>query len=282
MADIVVQFEGTVYENGYGQIAKKVMTDKTLHIYAKAIYSYLVSFAGSKDESFPSVSRMMQDLGIKSEDTLYKYRNQLVKAGYITIKHGERLQGKFYNNIYKINTIPTPIAEKEPYPTKSGMVSPYPISSSTVTSSTVKSSTNNNNLSIKTNSNKNIKKQQQGPSVVIFDTSQKSAIQKELHGIGIKVEEKEMDNWLKKHELGYILEKITILHNAKDKPSLRALRAAIRDDWQRNDTEVSPVKKSASERQYGSQLVSSPIVQPDKYEKFYKLYEKAKNKDNFN
>ena len=31
MAEIVVQFEGTVYENGYGQIAKKVMRDKSIH-----------------------------------------------------------------------------------------------------------------------------------------------------------------------------------------------------------------------------------------------------------
>ena len=107
--------------------------------------------------------------------------------------------------------------------------------------------------------------------------SQKSAIQKALHGIGVKIQNKEIDSWLEKHELGYILEKITILRNAKNKPSLRALRAAIRDDWQPNDTKGSSTQKNAPERQFGAQKTSSTAyVQPGKYERFYEMFEKAK------
>ena len=113
--------------------------------------------------------------------------------------------------------------------------------------------------------------------VVDPSQSQKAAIQKALHRIGIKVEEKEIETWLGKHEVGYILEKIAILRNAKDKPSLRALRAAIRDDWQPNDTKESSTQKNAPERQFGAQKTSSTAyVQPDKYERFYEMFEKAK------
>lgn len=138
MADLVVQFRGTVYENGYGQIAQKVMRDKSIHAVAKAIYAYLVSFAGQDGSAFPSVELMMDELGIKSDDTFYKYRKQLISAGYITIEQQQRVKGQFYNNVY--------IIEITPSPKKSGTVTPHPKLSSAVMSSTTKSGTTSNNL----------------------------------------------------------------------------------------------------------------------------------------
>ena len=38
---------GTIYENGYGLIAQKVMRDKDLSPVAKSIYAYICSFAGA-------------------------------------------------------------------------------------------------------------------------------------------------------------------------------------------------------------------------------------------
>ena len=42
----VIQFEGTIYENGYGLLAQKVMRDKDLPKQSKLIYAYMCSFAG--------------------------------------------------------------------------------------------------------------------------------------------------------------------------------------------------------------------------------------------
>lgn len=156
--DKVFQLIGTIYEDGYGLLAQKVMRDKDLSSKAKLIYAYLCSFAGMNSTgertAFPSVKLICNELGIKSDDTFYKHRKQLIEKGYITIEK-QRKQGNFYNNIYYINAVPS-IAKKEkeekiiPYPNKSGMP-PYPNKSSTVKSSTVKSGTNNNNL-LKNNS----------------------------------------------------------------------------------------------------------------------------------
>jgi hypothetical protein len=150
--DAVIQFSGTIYEDGYGLIAQKVMRDSNISPTAKAIYAYLCSFAGvGKDgerTAFPGVTLMMKDLGIKSDDTFYKYKKELVDAGYVTIKK-ERDKGKFERNLYLINAVPVEVPQEEkPHPKISGMDSPYPKSSDTVKSSTTKQGTNSNRFTI--------------------------------------------------------------------------------------------------------------------------------------
>lgn len=280
MAEIVVQFEGTVYENGYGQIAKKVMRDKSIHAVSKAIYAYLVSYAGSKDNSFPSVQLMMDELGIKSEDTFYKYRNQLIKAGYITV-HKEREEGRFDNNVYKIATVPVPAilteGEKSPYPKKSGTV-PYPKFSSTVKSSTTKLGANNNSLLITTDSNKNNQKQQhENPTKTVEQKSVvvgiEFSISEGLEQIGVMVSEQELQKWISKYGAIYVLEKIEVVKGMTTTAPLRTLRAAIRDNWIVNvGASTKNNSKGISERL--ERVV--PAVQPGKYERFYQVYGKNK------
>lgn len=105
----MIDFRGTVYENGYGQVSQQVMRDKSIHAVAKAFYAYLCAYAGSniKDdrEAFPSVKTIMEDLGIKSEDTFLKYRKQLIDAGYLDIEQQKSQDGKFNRNIYVIRLI---------------------------------------------------------------------------------------------------------------------------------------------------------------------------------
>ena len=265
MAEIVVQFEGTVYENGYGQIAKKVMRDKSIHAVSKAIYAYLVSYAGSKDNSFPSVQLMMDELGIKSEDTFYKYRNQLIKAGYITV-HKEREEGRFDNNVYKIATVPVPAilteGEKSPYPKKSGTV-PYPKFSSTVKSSTTKLGANKNNQ----------KQQHENPTKTVEQKSVvvgiEFSISEGLEQIGVMVSEQELQKWISKYGAIYVLEKIEVVKGMTTTAPLRTLRAAIRDNWIVNvGASTKNNSKGISERL--ERVV--PAVQPGKYERFYRVY----------
>jgi hypothetical protein len=106
----VIQFRGTVYENGYGQVAQRVMRDKTIERDAKALYAYLCSFAGVsavlEDEryAYPTIKTIMEELGFKSDKTFYKYRKQLIDAGYITIEQ-KKEHGKFDRNIYYIEAV---------------------------------------------------------------------------------------------------------------------------------------------------------------------------------
>lgn len=94
-----IELEG-VLENGYGIIPKKVMQDKDLSIQAKGVYSYLCSFSGKGNDSFPSRNKITHDLHI-SNNSLGKYLNELKGKRYIEVKQIKE-NGKFSNNIYKI------------------------------------------------------------------------------------------------------------------------------------------------------------------------------------
>jgi hypothetical protein len=135
--DSVIQFEGTVYENGYGLIAQKVMRDKSLPKQSKLIYAYMCSFAavGNNGErtAFPSVSLQCGELGM-TKDTYYKWRQPLIDRGYIKISKQRQEGAKFDNNVYSIMAVPVPLAiektdESEgnyPCPKNSDTVKPCP------------------------------------------------------------------------------------------------------------------------------------------------------------
>lgn len=95
-------FKGTILENGYGYIPQAVMRDKTLSPYAKALYSYFMSFAGKNMTAFPSVKTICLELGFGSDNTYYKYLNQLKNRGLISSKPTKTTQGKFDRTVYKI------------------------------------------------------------------------------------------------------------------------------------------------------------------------------------
>lgn len=105
--DKLIQFKGTIYENGYGLIAKKVMKDSSLSLSSKAIYSYLCSYAGNESSAFPSVKLIKHELGI-SKDTFYKYIKELINKGYIIITQERGEKGKFSHNVYSIEVSPSP------------------------------------------------------------------------------------------------------------------------------------------------------------------------------
>lgn len=96
-----IKLEG-VLSKGYGTIAKLVMKDKNLTIEAKAIYSYLCSYAGAGESAFPSVDLIVSDLNI-SENRFFKHRKCLVDNGYISIERNKTSNG-WSNNIYTIHS----------------------------------------------------------------------------------------------------------------------------------------------------------------------------------
>lgn len=113
----IEQFKNTVYEQGYGTVAKKVMQDKSLSVGAKALYAYLCSYAWGKDESYPTVQSITDDLGI-SEKSFARYRKELEESGYITVTF-RNIKGQ-NRNVYTLNSTPVKSSgEKKTTPSKS-------------------------------------------------------------------------------------------------------------------------------------------------------------------
>jgi hypothetical protein len=101
--------QGSIFEKGYGSIAKKVMEDKSLSIEAKAIYAYFCSYTGSGDVSFPSVQRICTDLCI-GRNRFYQHMTKLVDMGYIKKEQKHDDKGHKTNNEYELVYIPKPKA----------------------------------------------------------------------------------------------------------------------------------------------------------------------------
>lgn len=131
--------KGSIYENGYGIVAKKVMTDEDLGTTAKAIYSLLCTYgdATNNNYAYPSIQYMADKLNIH-KDTLYKYLDQLIEKDYIR-KHKHKEKGKFARNEYEIVVMP----ENSPFPNSSDTVSSYTENAETINTS-FKSTKNNN------------------------------------------------------------------------------------------------------------------------------------------
>lgn len=91
----------SIFAEGYGTIAKKVMRDKRLSPEAKAIYSYICSFAGAGKSAFPGAELMMEELQM-SEKRFYKHRKMLIDYRYITIIKN-RNENRRDNNTYFIS-----------------------------------------------------------------------------------------------------------------------------------------------------------------------------------
>lgn len=120
----------------YGILPKNVMKEPNLNIQAKAIYAYLIAYAGNKGAAFPSAELMRHELGI-GKDTFYKYMKELKELGYVSIDK-EKDKGKFKHNIYYLQSTPCPKS--------SDTVLPDTESSDTEISDTNNNSFNNNNL----------------------------------------------------------------------------------------------------------------------------------------
>lgn len=100
----VLRVQG-VNANGYGLLPKIPMQDKRLTPMAKLIYAYFCSFAGAGNTAFPSVKKIMFDLGIKDIHTFSKHRNVLVQYGYIAFEQKVE-KGMFKSNIYTLISNP--------------------------------------------------------------------------------------------------------------------------------------------------------------------------------
>ncbi|WP_270943232.1 helix-turn-helix domain-containing protein [Romboutsia lituseburensis] len=103
----LIENDAIVYENtslqsfGYGIISKYVVAMKGLSLQAKGVYSYLIAYAGNDKQTYPSQSRMCDELGIKKVDTLRKYIKELQMHGLIKV-YKTKKGNIHYKNVYVI------------------------------------------------------------------------------------------------------------------------------------------------------------------------------------
>lgn len=105
----LLQVEG-VMSQGYGIMPKVVMRDRRLTVDAKAIYAYMVSFAGAGQTAFPKRATILADLCM-SKTSFYKHFQLLLEHDYIRINRQKRgnLLGR---NIYTLVMTPRQVEMK--------------------------------------------------------------------------------------------------------------------------------------------------------------------------
>ncbi|MDT2850191.1 helix-turn-helix domain-containing protein [Vagococcus carniphilus] len=104
-----------INSQGYGIMPKMIMQDKRLTIESKAIYAYLVSYAGAGTSAFPGLKRILSDLCI-SENRFYRHRKLLIDCGYISVNAIRNEKKVIIKNIYTLHSNPEKIgnsSEKE-------------------------------------------------------------------------------------------------------------------------------------------------------------------------
>ena len=145
----ILEVQG-INAKGFGTIAKMVMLDQRLSIEAKAIYSYFCSYAGGGNSAFPSVSKIIYDLGV-SKTRYYKHFKLLTECGYISVRRNKQEGNKFDNNIYTLNF--NPVAQEVPCPQNEETEKPCPHFGDTGNEDT---NINNHNINNLLNNNNNV------------------------------------------------------------------------------------------------------------------------------
>lgn len=115
------------------------MTDKSLSVAAKGLYSYLAVFCNAERECYPSRERIADELGI-TKDYLGKLLRELVNIGVLEITHEKAAGGRFSRNRYRLTDPPCLVSPDTVSP---DTVSPGTVSPGTVSPGTVSQDANN-------------------------------------------------------------------------------------------------------------------------------------------
>ncbi|WP_227766331.1 helix-turn-helix domain-containing protein [Zhaonella formicivorans] len=269
MADLL-RVEG-IYSQGFGMLSKKIMRDRRIHVIAKSIYAYIITYAGAGETAFPGREMICSDLGI-NKNTYTKYLGQLKDYDYVRIEQSVGEKGTFGNNIFTIVSIPA-FPENEIHPnwqkekenaklknktvsqeighgnTTEQDVQPCPISPYTV-----KWDTNNNNIfnnnNIYNNNNdldtnylldNNEAAQEQEKVVVVVENTPEQKPEKEPLVSEVRealceidpelVDESHVEIW-KKYEPEKILQAVAVLKQQKQVESVTGfLIKALENGW---------------------------------------------------
>ena len=110
-ADLVIVRQKGLNAKGYGHIAKRVLTDRTVDIGTKGFYCYISAASGSSDKSFMRRSRMLAELNI-GLDAYNRYMSTLEDRGYIIRAQSRTEGGVFGTTIIEFVLIPSHLADE--------------------------------------------------------------------------------------------------------------------------------------------------------------------------
>lgn len=99
--------DSDIYSQGFGMLSKKVMRDRDLKVGPKALYGYIITYAGAGTVAWPGRDLICKDLCI-SKNTYTIYMRELKEKDYIRVQQQKSPNGKFSNNTYIIVTNPNP------------------------------------------------------------------------------------------------------------------------------------------------------------------------------
>ncbi|WP_439144652.1 helix-turn-helix domain-containing protein [Staphylococcus warneri] len=127
---------------GYGLVFKRVMKDTNISIEAKALYSYLSSYAGADESSYPSVKLIKHELNI-GKQRYQRARKELENAGYLQVDRKQN--GNIYgSNLYTVYHNPRQV-DSRPVDSQPVEIQSVDNQPTTINSFTINSSTNNSN-----------------------------------------------------------------------------------------------------------------------------------------
>lgn len=127
---------------GYGLVFKRVMKDTNISIEAKALYSYLSSYAGADESSYPSVKLIKHELNI-GKQRYQRARKELKNAGYLQVDRKQN--GNIYgSNLYTVYHNPRQV-DSQPVDSQPVEIQSVDNQPTTINSFTINSSTNNSN-----------------------------------------------------------------------------------------------------------------------------------------
>lgn len=99
--DPILINENSFQSFGYGIISQRVTKNKNISLQSKGVYAYLVSCAGNDKQTYPTQSKICEDLGIGKPLTLRRYITELQKEGFVKIIKTTK-GNLFYRNVYLI------------------------------------------------------------------------------------------------------------------------------------------------------------------------------------
>ncbi|KUO52358.1 MAG: hypothetical protein APF76_04805 [Desulfitibacter sp. BRH_c19] len=236
MSENKIVMEG-IYSHGFGVLAKKIMRDSTLRVGPKALYSYLITFAGAGVEAFPKKSTICKELGIHPE-TYNSYLSELIKRDLIRVEPRRNNKGHFIGNLYKIITVPDPVENKEekPHPEKNRIRKKTvsrkkPDTVKTPIHNNNSSSFNNNSNTINNNANEELEAEQKVKiKNVVVDKSQEDYLEKVSQELNCDI--KLILSLTKEFSFSFVKEKLELAKQTSISKNINGwIRKAVEEDW---------------------------------------------------